>query len=303
MNSNSTVMKNTTIILLLLLSIIPISCREKDTGADAWGNFEATETMISSESGGKVIYINAREGSIIEKGDIVAVIDTIMPHLQRIEIEAGISAISAKAKALRSQNNVISQQVTNLDVNIERTEKMLSDQAATQKQLDDLTGQKSVLLRQAEANNSQAAATETEISVMKARLLQIEEQISRCYVKSPASGTILTRYTEEGEITAQGKPLVKIADLNTMKLKAWVSGAQLGLAQPGAICSVRVDEGEKGYRYYEGLIATISPKAEFTPKIIQTKDERVNLVYGVTIEVKNDGFIRTGMPGEVIFIK
>ncbi|MFO7575139.1 MAG: HlyD family efflux transporter periplasmic adaptor subunit [Bacteroidales bacterium] len=296
-------MKNPIIILLPLLCILSTSCREKDTGADAWGNFEATETMVSSESGGRIIFLNAPEGSVIEKGAIVAIIDTTMLSLQKDELKAGIGTVAAKVNALMSQNSVIRQQIANLDINIERTRSMMDDQAATQKQLDDLTGQKSVLEKQAQATDSQAAATETEKRVMEARLTLLAEQISRCSVRSPVTGTILTRYIEEGEITAPGKPLAKIADLTIIQLKAWVSGSQLGLAQPGAACTVRIDEGDKGFRYYEGTIVTVSSRAEFTPKVIQTKEERVNLVYAVTIEVKNDGYIRTGMPGEVIFSK
>lgn len=296
-------MKNPTHILLLILCILTTSCREKESGADAWGNFEATETTVSSESGGRIIFLNAPEGSVVEKGAVMAIIDTTMLSLQKGEIMAGIGTVAAKVSALRSQNSVIRQQIANLDINIERTRRMIDDQAATQKQLDDLTGQKAVLEKQIQATDSQAIAAEAEKKVMEARLTLLAEQISRCSVTAPVTGTILTRYIEEGEITAPARPLAKIADLNIMRLKAWVSGSQLGLVQPGKQCTVRIDEGEKGFRYYDGVISTVSSKAEFTPKVIQTKEERVNLVYAVTIEVKNDGYIRTGMPGEVIFSK
>jgi HlyD family secretion protein len=304
MNSNNCLyMKNYKIISLLTLCILTTSCRDKESGADAWGNFETNETMVSSESGGRLIFMNAPEGFLVEKGTLIAITDTTMLSLQKEELLAGIGTIAAKVSALRSQNAVIRQQIENLNINIERTKKMMVDQAATQKQLDDLTGQKSVLGKQAQATDLQASATETEKRVMEARLTLLAEQISRCSIKAPVTGTIMTRYSEEGEIAAPGKPLAKIADMTIMRLKAWVSGSQLGLVQPGTKCTVRVDEGEKGFRYYEGTIATVSSKAEFTPKVIQTKEERINLVYAVSIEVKNDGYIRTGMPGEVTFSK
>lgn len=293
-------MRKTAIILAIILAIIS-SCRSGDPEADAWGNFEVTEITISSETGGRLLLVNAPEGRIVERGTIIAIADTSMLILQRNEILATISTIRTRVSALGSQNAITSQQIANLDINIDRTTKMVDDQAATQKQLDDLNGQKEVLKKQILANQAQANAVAAEIKVLESKLEQLNEQISRCTVRSPASGTIIARYAEEGEITAPGKPLAKIADLKTMKLKVYVSGAQLGMVVPGATCTVRTDEGQTGYRNYEGTITIVSPKAEFTPRIIQTKEERVNLVYAVTIEVTNDSFIRSGMPGEAIF--
>jgi HlyD family secretion protein len=296
-------MKNIPVIIVSGLILALTSCREKGEEADAWGNFEVVEIMISAESAGRIVSIDAPEGSITEKGTIIAVTDTVMLHLQKDELRAAMNTITAKVIALRSQNEIIRQQIANLDVNINRTMRMVEDQAATLKQLDDLTGQRSVMEIQIRANNSQATAVEAEKRVLEAKLSLLEEQISRCTVRAPALGTIIERYVEAGEITAPGKPIAKIADLTTMKLKVYVSGAQLGMAVPGASCRIRVDEGTRDWRYYDGIIANVSPRAEFTPKIIQTKEERVNLVYAVTIEVQNDGFIRSGMPGEAIFYK
>ena len=296
-------MKKSTLISLLLLCIIPLACREKETEADAWGNFEATETMMSSESAGRIVFISAPEGIIVEKGSVIAIIDTTLLSIQKKEIRAGIATIVAKVNALRLNNSVIRQQIANLDISIERTKRMIDDQAATLKQLDDLTGQKAVLERQIQVNDAQATAIETEKRVLEVRMAQTEEQISRCSVRAPVTGTIMKRYAEVGEVAAPGKPIARIADLTTMKLKAFVSGAQLGQVQPGRDCKVRVDNGRKEFRYYEGTISTVASRAEFTPRIIQTKEERINLVYAVTILVTNDGFIRTGMPGEAIFNK
>jgi HlyD family secretion protein len=296
-------MKRIILLIVTGLTVVLGSCKEKAEEADAWGNFEVLEVMIASESAGRIINISAPEGQIIEKGGRIALTDTVMLHLQKNELSAAMNTISSKVAALRAQNDIMRQQITNLEVNINRVKKMVDDQAAPIKQLDDLTGQKSVLETQIKANNAQVNAVEAEKNVLKAKLSQLDEQISRCTLLAPSRGTIIERYAEEGEITAPGKPVAKLADLTIMKLKVYISGAQLGIAVPGASCRIRVDEGANDYRYYDGTITIVSSKAEFTPKIIQTKEERVSLVYAVTIEVLNDGFIRTGMPGEAIFSK
>jgi HlyD family secretion protein len=178
---------------------------------------------------------------------------------------------------------------------------MLKDEAATKKQYDDLTGQVAVLQKQIAANNTQKASVAAELSVYEAKEATLNEQIFRSIVKSPLKGTIIEKYSEAGEITAAGKPLVKIADLSLMKLKVYVSGAQLGSIRIGQECKIRIDDERKGYKSFTGTISYVSGKAEFTPKIIQTKEERVTLVYAVNIDVKNDGTMKSGMPGEVIF--
>lgn len=186
-------------------------------------------------------------------------------------------------------------------MNIERISNMLRDDAATKKQYDDLTGQVSVIERQIAANNTQKSSVAAELAVYETRKATLDEQIGRSNVKSPLGGTIIEKFAEEGEITAAGKPLVKIADLSTVRLKAYVSGAQLGEIKTGQEVTVRIDKGRKDYSSYKGIISYISEKAEFTPKIIQTKEERVAFVYSINIDVKNDGYLKSGMPGEVIF--
>ena len=178
---------------------------------------------------------------------------------------------------------------------------MLKDDAATQKQLDDLTGQAAVLQKQIAANNTQKVSVTAELYVYQAKKATLNEQIYRSSIKSPIQGTIIEKYSEAGEITTAGKPLVKIADLSVIKLKVYVSGAQLASVKTGHTCTVRIDNGEKEFSSFTGTVSRISDKAEFTPKIIQTKEERVTLVYAVDIEVKNDGTLKAGMPGEAIF--
>ena len=178
---------------------------------------------------------------------------------------------------------------------------MLKDDAATQKQYDDLTGQVAVLKKQIAANNTQKISIASELTVYESKKATLNEQISRSCVKSPLAGTLIEKYSEAGEVTAQGKPLAKIADLSIIKLKVYVSGAELGKIKTGQQCTVRIDDGVKGYRNLSGIISYVSDKAEFTPKIIQTKEERVTLVYAVNINVINDGSLKSGMPGEAIF--
>ncbi len=288
-------------LLLITAAVLAAGCSSKDDPADAYGNFEATEVMISSETGGKILRFDAAEGTEVSEGESIALIDTTMFHLQKAEINAAMKGVRTKIVSIDAQNGILEQQIENLRVNIERISNMLRDDAATKKQYDDLTGQVSVIERQIAANNTQKSSVAAELAVYETRKATLDEQIGRSNVKSPLGGTIIEKFAEEGEITAAGKPLVKIADLSTVRLKAYVSGAQLGEIKTGQEVTVRIDKGRKDYSSYKGIISYISEKAEFTPKIIQTKEERVAFVYSINIDVKNDGYLKSGMPGEVIF--
>lgn len=287
--------------LIIIAAIMLAGCKNNTDKADAYGNFEATEVIVSSETNGRILKFDVTEGSEAEKGSVIALIDTTLYHLQKAEIDAGMKSVRTRISSISAQNDILNQQIENLKVNIARIEKMLKDDAATQKQYDDLTGQVAVLQKQIAANNSQKASVASEISVYESKKATLNEQVVRSNVISPLKGTIIEKYSEAGELTAAGKPLVKIADLSIIKLKVYVSGAQLGSVKIGQQCTVRIDNGVKGYSTYTGTISYISGKAEFTPKIIQTKEERVTLVYAVTIDVKNDGTLKSGMPGEAIF--
>lgn len=291
------------LIYLLSLLIILSSCSANNDEPDAWGNFESRELLISSETGGKILSMPVQQGDILESGELVAIIDSTIFRLQLAELEASRKSVMTKLNSIDAQNRIIDQQVKNLEVNIERVENMLRDKAATQKQLDDLTGRMEVLEKQQEANNLQKATIRSELKVFDTREALLHEQIDRCYIKSPSGGTVLEKYAEAGEITATGKPLLKIADLVNMELKVYISGAQLGQVKLGQECRVRIDRGEKDYSEFIGTVIHIADKAEFTPKIIQTKEERVHLVYAVKIRVKNDGTIKNGMPAEAFFNK
>lgn len=288
-------------ILIIAAVLIISGCKNKTDVADAYGNFEATEVVVSAETNGRILKFEPREGSLLEKASELALIDTTLLYLQKGEIDAGIKSVRTKVASINAQNDIINQQIANTGVNITRIEKMLKDDAATQKQLDDLTGQEAILQKQIAANNTQKFSVAAELSVYDAKKATLAEQLNRSKVRSPLAGTLIEKYSEEGEITAAGKPLAKIADLSVMKLKVYVSGGQIGKIKTGQECTVRIDDGNKGYISFTGTISYISEKAEFTPKIIQTKEERVTLVYGVIIDVVNKGNIKSGMPGEAIF--
>jgi len=288
-------------LLIVIAAIILNGCNNKTEEADAYGNFEATEVIVSAETSGRILQFDEAEGSQVDKGEMIALIDTTIFHLQKTELVASMNSVKTRVSSIIAQNDILNQQIVNQNVNIARIEKMLKDEAATQKQFDDLTGQVAVLQKQIAANNTQKASVASELSVYESKKATLNEQIIRSCVKTPLKGSIIEKYSEAGEVTAPGKPLVKIADLSIIKLKVYVSGAQLGKIMTGQQCTVRIDNGIKGYSTLKGIISYISEKAEFTPKIIQTKEERVTLVYAVNINVINDGTLKSGMPGEAIF--
>jgi HlyD family secretion protein len=287
--------------MLVFASVVLAGCADKAGEADGYGTFEATEVTVSAETSGRIFAFPVREGTEIVRGNEIALIDTTLFHLQKAEIDAGMKSVQTRISSVRAQNEILQQQIENIRVNITRTANMLKEDAATRKQYDDLTGQVAVLEKQISANNVQKLSVSAELAVLESKKATLNEQILRCSVKSPLQGSVLEKYAEEGELTVTGRPLVKIADLRTMKLKVYVSGAQLGRVHIGGSCTVRIDDGNKGFKSFPGKVSYVADRAEFTPKIIQTKEERVTLVYAVTIEVQNDGSIKAGMPGETIF--
>ncbi len=288
-------------LFLIIPAVLLTACNNKTDQADAYGNFEATEVIVSAETSGRILKFDITEGTEIDKGSEIALIDTTLFHLQKGEIDAGIKGVRTRISSINAQNDILTQQIDNLNVNIARIENMLKDDAATKKQYDDLAGQVAVLEKQIAANNTQKASIAAEISVYESKKATLNEQVVRSCVKSPLKGTVIEKYAEAGEMAAAGKPLAKIADLSVIKLKVYVSGAQLGSIRTGQEVTVRIDKGKKDYSSFTGKISYISGKAEFTPKIIQTKEERVTFVYAVTIDVINDGSMKSGMPGEAIF--
>ena len=208
-----------TTLLIILAAITLAGCRNKTGEADAYGNFEATEVIISAETSGRILKFDKDEGSPIEKGELIALVDTTLIHLQKAEIDAGINSVKTRINSIIAQNEILNQQIENLNINIGRFEKMLKDDAATQKQLDDITGQVAVLRKQIAANNTQKLSVAAELTIYESKKATLNEQIYRSCVKSPLKGTIIEKYSEAGEVTAPGKPLAKIADLSVVKAK------------------------------------------------------------------------------------
>lgn len=245
--------------------------------------------------------MNIEEGDLLKPGDIIALIDTVPLVLKLEVLQAQRQAVLSRTGNVSTSAEVLKQQKNNLQKELERVDKLLKDGAATQKQKDDLLYQISVLDRQIENVRSQGSPIGAEAGSVSAQVEQILDQIRRSTISSPLEATVLTKYMNAGEIVAAGKPLVKLANLKNMYLKAYVSGAQLSNVKLNQTVSVRIDDGENGFREFKGVVSWISQQAEFTPKTIQTKEERVNLVYAIKVKVINDGSIKIGMPGEVLF--
>lgn len=294
------------------------ACRDNTSGADAYGNFEADERIISAEASGKILAFSIEEGQTLKAGDVVGAIDSLQLALKREQLQASIRSVAAKSPAIAEQLAVfekqmasVRQQLANLDREKRRVENLLKSDAATPKQLDDLNDQienarrqMDVLLEQKTASNAalstQKSGLLSEILPLQKQVAQIDDQLAKCRIVNPAEGTVLVKYAEPGEVTAFGKPLYKIADLRTMTLRAYVAGDQLASVKVGQMVHVFIDAEGGSQRELSGKVTWISPKAEFTPKVVQTKDERVNLVYAVKVSVADtDGSLKIGMPAEI----
>lgn len=294
-------MKTTYFILLSV--IIFAACNSNNNTSDAYGTFEATEIIVSAESMGKIMELSINEGSTYKANTIIGHIDTTDLWLKYKQLQAQREAIAAKVQNIISQRDVQKQQKDNLFIEKTRIENLLKNNAATQKQLDDINGNINSIDKQIAAIESQNAGVFSEIKAMDAQIAQIKESIKKCHIKIPVDGTILTKYAQCHEFVTPGKPLFKIANITEMELKIFISGTQLPHINIGDTVQVLIDKDAKTNSLYKGVVSWIASSAEFTPKIIQTKDERVNLVYAVKIRVKNDGAIKIGMPGEAMFIK
>jgi len=300
-NSNyfPVILKTLSLVMLLWL----ISCSNRDNLSDAYGNFEAVQVTVSAESTGRILNISAEEGAELDSGIRVALVDTTDLYLKKLQLIAQKKAIGVKISNIAGQVDVQEQQKVNLLVEKTRIEKLFADKAATKKQLDDITGALDLVEKQILSIKTQNAGITEEMEVAGRQIAQVTESLRKCYVVNPVKGTVLSKYSQTGEIAAPGKALYKIANLNQMELKVYVSGDQLPKIKIGQQVDVMIDENRKINRSLTGTIIWISQKAEFTPKIIQTKQERVNLVYGVKISVPNDGSLKIAMPAEVNFSK
>ncbi len=289
------------VILSLISGLMIISCSLSDEESDAYGNFEATEVFISAEVPGKMIHIDVEEGETLKKNQLICLIDTIPYYLKRNQLLAQRSVALSKAEQVKISKEVLMAQKKVVDQDFDRIQKMFADKAATQKQIDDVSGQLDVLKRQLKGQDASLKSVYSEIEVIDAQLAEIEDQLSRCQVTAPSDGVVLQKIAEQGELVATGKPIIKIANINTLFLRAYISGSQLPAVKIGQEVNVIFDKDEDDNQSIKGSVSWISSSAEFTPKIIQTKEERVDLVYAIKVLVKNDGRLKIGMPGEVKF--
>jgi HlyD family secretion protein len=312
-------MKIRSFFFVSITAIIFGACNLNNKTSDAEGTFEVDEVIVSSEVPGKIISLNLEEGSVLAKYSIVGIIDSVPLALQKAQVEATIGALQQKTmdvqpqvKLLQDQISVQKTQLDNALYEKARTERLIKADAATTKQLDDINNQIDVLQKQIAVNQQQINVTETttgtqnstvlsEYKPLRKSVAEIEDQLKRTNIVNPISGTVLTKYAMAGEITAAGKALYKIGDLSIITLRAYITETQLSQIKLNQQVTVLVDSNESSYRKYTGEITWISDKAEFTPKTIQTKDERANLVYAIKIHVKNDGYLKIGMYGEVKF--
>jgi HlyD family secretion protein len=277
------------------------ACKSGEKQSDAYGNFEAVETIVSSELPGKLLIMDAKQGDLLEPGKLIALIDTTELYLKKLQTQAQLVASETKKQSVSAQINVYKEQKKNVQTTQQRIDKMFADKAATQQQVDDINGSVNVLDKQISATNTQFQLIASEMDLIKRQMDLISEQLTKCRINSPIKGTVLETYLENGELATPGKPVLKMADLSSLELKVYVSGAQLSKVKLGNEAKVLIDSGSKEMQSLSGKITWISSESEFTPKIIQTKEERVKLMYGVKLLVPNDGSLKIGMPGEVVF--
>lgn len=290
-------------IVYAVVTMLAVSCGE-DREFDAQGTFEATEVVVSSEAVGKILEFNIEEGHNVKSGMLLGAIDSIQLHLQRKQLFAQQSALLASRPDVKKQVSSFREQIAKQKKELLRVENMLSEGAATKKQYDDIEAQIRVLESQLEATLSTLSKNTSTINdnsaAIEVQIAALDDRISKCQIVSPVNGTVLVKYTEVGELASIGKPLMKIADLENIYLRAYFTSSQLSKIKLGDTVKVVADFGGDERYDYEGRVSWISSESEFTPKTIQTKDSRANLVYAVKIAVKNDGRLKIGLAGEVI---
>ena len=293
------------ITVMVLSSLFLLSCGDDNGDWDATGSFEATEVIVSSQANGRLLELNVNEGEQLEAGQVVGQIDSTQLFLQKMALLSNAKGVRAQQPDIHAQTAAIQEQIRTLEREKARVERLIKADAANQKQLDDIDSQMEVLQSQLSAQTSTLRKSSEHISAQGSSLdiqvAQLDDQLEKTRITSPISGTVLNRYAEAGELATMGTPLFKVADTRTLYLRAYVTNDQLARIKLNDEATVRIDDGEGGMRPYTGRISWISDKSEFTPKTIQTKNERANLVYALKIAVPNDGFLKIGMYGEVKF--
>ena len=293
-------------IYFLLLTLTLFACQQVEERADAYGNFEATVTTVSAEANGRLLFLKVEEGQKMTAGTLIGQVDTMALHLQRLQLQATISTLPKKLRTAEPDIRVLEDQKRNLIRERDRLQKLVAAKAATPKQLDDLNGEIVVVEQRIQAVRSQTQTANrgilAEKNPLKAQIEVIKEQIRKARIYNPINGTVLTKLAEKSEVVGMGTPLYRIATLDTLVLRAYTDAVLLQDIHIGKEVEVLVDSGADNYQSFKGKVTWIAEEAEFTPKTIQTKEDRVNLVYALKIEVPNpDGLLKIGMPAEVNF--
>jgi HlyD family secretion protein len=283
------------------ISFLLFSCGNDESPTDATGVFESAEIIVAAETAGKILSLDIREGDQLQKGQPAGLLDSMQLHLSKLQLEASKFAIEAGRPDVQARIEATEKDIARQQREKKRIEKLLEGDVATQKQLDDIEAAIQILKAKLRSQKSTLAnsvnTVDAQIITIDAQIAQLDDQISRCLIKSPINGTVLVKYAEAGEVAGPGRALFKIADMEQMILRAYITADQLAKVQVGQEVDVLAEFGEKETRAYHGKVTWISESAEFTPKTIQTQDERANLVYATKIAVKNDGFLKIGMYG------
>jgi HlyD family secretion protein len=298
-------MKNI-LLPLCIIGGLTSGCQPTTEKADAYGTFEAREVLVSAEASGPLLFLDVDEGITLDSGQLVGLVDTMPLHLQRQQIEARIQSIRQKVQHEQPQIDVLLSQKANLEREVRRLEGLLQEQAVPEQQVDDLRGQIDVVQNRILATRDQIQTANrsvlSEIEPLEAQYRTLTDKLDRCRIYNPITGRVLMQLVEPEEMAQMGRPLYKIADLSELTLRAYVTGAQLPHLNLGQTVEVWIDHSSGDLQPLSGTVTWIAHEAEFTPKIVQTRDERVNLVYAVKVRVHNDGRLKIGMPGELNFL-
>ena len=291
-------------IMMSALSVLLISaCGNRNDEYDASGIFETTDVIVSARGTGEIMSLNVEEGQTVKANMPLGHLDTTQLVLKKQQMMSGRDAADSRRLDTSRQIASLKQQISNLQVEHARFSALLEDGAATGKQVDDIANQIAVLNKQLTAMEEQLSAANSSISgqtaTFDAQIGQVEDMMRQAVIVSPIDGVILSKFAETGEFAAPGRALFKVADISSMKLRAYVTADLLTRLKIGQHVKVYADSGERGRKEYDGVVSWISSEAEFTPKTIQTRSERSNLVYAIKISVSNDGLIKRGMYGDV----
>lgn len=291
-------------LAFLPAALIPVSCKGTLGDYDAEGYFESREITVSAEANGRILYFDVEEGDEVKAGSRLGCIDTVQLYLTKMQLEKTAQSVLENRPDIDKQTEAMEEQLKKLSFERDRVSRLLADGAATSKQLDDIDSQISIMQKQIDAQTSSLSGSVLSIDARNAsigmQIAQIDDQLAKCRIVSPVDGTVLVKYSEAGEFAAAGRPLFKVADLSRVYLRAYLTSEQLSLVRLGQQVRVYSDYGGKNVKEYPGTITWISDQSEFTPKNIQTEDERKNLVYAVKVAVENDGYIKLGMYGGLV---